>query len=149
MTAIALGFSMTHNVTNLSGVEPDKPEEGYLTVSDVGILMEAYYYPGGSITEEDFENGKNVYTVTTEGEVTDKNGKSVWLKTDDLDRIAKLHTKFMKGKVKQHKGLICDYPSYVVKAFWEGDSKEYTSDANGQCDEVEEVVAIISPYFND
>ena len=154
VVALTLGLNMTQNVTNLSGNEIPMVNEipvgdGNTTVSNEWIIMKAYYYPGGAMTEEEFENGKDVYTITSEGEVTNKDGEIIWLKGTDLDDIARLHTKFIKGKVKEHKRLICDYPSFVVTAYENGKEEEYTSDANQQCDEVEKVFEIISSYYSE
>lgn len=112
------------------------------------IIMTANYYPGGATTLAEYEAGCEEFTIYKSGKVTNKMGKEIQLSSKDTNFIYDCYDKFVAGNVKKTEGLICDYPSYSVTIDTDTDKIIVDSNANEQCDEVEEVLRVIFNYYD-
>ncbi len=131
-------------VTSLVACGTKKIEE----IPEDSIIMTANYAPGGAQTKEQFEAGCQEFTVYKSGKVIDEDGKEIQLSDKDTNSICDYYDKFVDGKAKKTEGVICDYPSYSVTVNTGTDKIIVKSNANEQCEEVEEVLQIIFNYYD-
>ncbi len=125
----------------------DPKADGDTTVTSDFLMMEAYYSPGGEITEEERERLWEKYRIFSTGEVVDKNDRKIKLTDKDFDNISDCYRKFCKGKVKSKKIDAQDCSSYDITVYDKDREYVFSSDGSEQSESVEDIFGIISPYF--
>jgi len=139
----------TNMITNTPTEEPKA--DGDTTITQERLLFEATEYPGGAMSQEDFDSKIITYYITSEGKVTkqyaDGNKEIIRLKDKDVSIIYTLWNDFNTNNVEIDDGLICDYPSYDLIVYDEdGNKTTFESNANSQCEKVEEVFRMLWTY---
>ena len=142
----------TNTVDNTPTEEP--VADGNTTISQERLLFEAIEYPGGAISQEDFDSKIITYYITSEGKVTkqyaDGTKERIRLKDEDVPTIYTLWDDFIANNVEINEGLICDYPSYDLIVYdKDGNKTTFESNANSQCESVEEVFRIMWSYDDE
>ena len=141
----------TNMATNPPTGSVEPTADGNTTISQERLLFEATDYPGGSMSQEKYDSKIVTYYITSEGKVTkeytDGTKDRIRLKDEDVSTIYTLWDDFNTNNVEITEGLICDYPSYELIVYdKDGNKTTFESDANSQCEAVEEVFRIIWSY---
>lgn len=138
------------NVVPEKREKPDEKElvgDGDTTVSAEYLIMEVDYAPGGPSSQEEFDNGCNNFTITSEGHIVDKNKTRARLSEDDTLEVLKIYEKLCKGEITESNDEIMDGPTYILTIHKNGTTLSYKWDFNYQVDEVRQIMDIIWKYY--
>ena len=144
LSVLILTITGCNNNIATNPITEEPKADGNTTITQEMLLFEA-------VSHEEFNSKIVTYFITSEGKVTkeyeDGTTERFSLKDEDVLTIHSLWEDFNTNNVEITEGLVFDYPSYKLIVYNEdGNETTFESNANSQCEKVEEVFGILWTY---
>ena len=112
------------------------------------LIFSIQYQPGGSMTQEDFENGCRTYDIYNSKKIKiEKNNKEVDVSDNDYNKLYSFYEKVCNDEIKEVDVMGDDMPSYVVIGYEKnGKEHKYISNSNKNIVELSDVMTLIREY---
>lgn len=136
----------------IGAVIPDPDEKDDDTVDDVAddsnLILKLNYLPGGEVSKEEFDKKNNIWQITSERHVTDKNGVEITLLRKDMDKIVELYSKLCNDNITETDNTMYNGPFYSLIVYTENNEMlAYDWNNNHQVEEVYQIAEIIWEYY--
>lgn len=144
MTACKKGSEPAEETTTVAEPEGEKIMEIVAHANPVTMLRLSNYS-----AEDAAEMSKKfleTYSIYSSGDVC-MNGKLAHLSKEDLDALLAYHDRFCRGDVEIEARVIPDLSTTTVTVFENGKTHEFEWSSGRRCEQVAEVKALVSPYF--
>ena len=112
------------------------------------LIFSIQYQPGGSMTQEDFENGCRTYDIYNSKKIKiEKNNKKVDVSDNDYNKLYSFYEKVCNDEIKEVDVMGDDMPSYVVIGYEKnGKEHKYISNSNKNIVELSDIMTLIREY---
>ena len=112
------------------------------------LIFSIQYQPGGSMTQEDFENGCRTYDIYNSKKIKiEKNNKEVDVSDNDYNKLYSFYEKVCNDEIKEVDVMGDDMPSYVVIGYEKnGKEHKYISNSNKNIVELSDIMTLIREY---
>ena len=112
------------------------------------LIFSIQYQPGGSMTQEDFENGCRTYDIYNSKKIKiEKNNEEVDVSDNDYNKLYSFYEKVCNDEIKEVDVMGDDMPSYVVIGYEKnGKEHKYISNSNKNIVELSDVMTLIREY---
>lgn len=112
------------------------------------LIFSIQYQPGGSMTQEDFENGCRTYDIYNSKKIKiERNNEEVDVSDNDYNKLYSFYEKVCNDEIKEVDVMGDDMPSYVVIGYEKnGKEHKYISNSNKNIVELSDVMTLIREY---
>ena len=149
---LALSITMLTACSQVEPTEPSKPVEiehptvdGNTTIYQDGPIMEVAIYPGGDMSQEDFDRKTDKYTILMTGKIcNNKTNKTYKMSEEDMRELLNCYEKLENGEYTETESSDCDAPYYEITI--SNNDDVFGSGTVKHIDEVDKIVEIIYSY---